>query len=785
MLIATQNEVEVKPLRFKEEFDLMDNLLQTNLEQEIEILFITTFPPRECGIATYSQDLINALNNKFKDSFSIKVCAIESDKEQFNYNKQIDFVLNTDNSNSYKQLLKQINQNDALGLVLIQHEFGLFNNNNSIFNLFLQKINKPIAIVFHTVLPNPNVDLKLQVLEIANSASIIVVMTNTSQQILIDDYNIEASKIAVIPHGTHLVPHLNKEILKKKYGFEGKMILSTFGLISSGKSIETTLDALPKAIENNDNILFLIIGKTHPNIVKQDGETYRLLLQEKVRKLNLQNHVLFINEFLPLKNLLEYLQLTDIYLFTSNNPNQAVSGTFAYAISCGCAIISTPIPHSKEVLKNEAGIIVDFNNATQLSTAINKLVNDDFLRSSISSIMLHKMASTAWENAALAHAKLFNTVGSKYIVVKYILPEINLNHIKKLTTDFGVIQFATINHPDIDSGYTLDDNARAMVAFCQHYAISKDEANLKYIKIYLDFIKFCLQPSGNFLNYVDEQKDFTKQNETTNLQDSNGRAIWALGYLVSLDALLPKDFIEMATSLINKSLKNITAIHSTRSMAFIIKGLYYANKKNTNNTYTILIKEFANRLVQMYKHEQDEDWFWFESYLTYANSILPEAMLCAWFATNNYEYKDIAKKSFDFLLSKTFTINGIKVISNKTWLHREDKNQSFEIGGEQPIDVAYTILALSKFYAAFNNQSYLNKMHTSFNWFLGNNHLHQIIYNPCTGGCYDGLEDNYVNLNQGAESSVSYLMARLTIEKSNLLNASNSFKTTILEATFL
>lgn len=771
----SEKRVEVLPVRFSDEFYLIDDLqAPTVLNQITEILCITTFTPRECGIATYSQDLINALNNKFKESFAIKICAIASNKEQYNYSNQVDFVLNTDDANSYKQLLNSINQNDELGLVLIQHEFGLFNKDNTIFNLFLQKINKPIALVFHTVLPQPSIELKEQVTEIANNASMLVVMTNASQQILVNSYQIDPLKIIVIPHGTHLVPHLKKEILKKKYGFEGKMILSTFGLLSSGKSIETTLNALPKAIENNDNILFLIIGKTHPTIAKLEGEKYRLSLQEKVKQLHLENHVLFINTFLPLHDLLEYLQLTDIYLFTSNNPNQAVSGTFAYAISCGCAIISTPIPHSKEVLKNEAGIIVDFNDAPQLSLAINKLVNNDELRKNISLTMLHKMASTAWENAAIAHAKLFQSIAAQDILLKYELPTINLKHIKKMTTDFGIIQFATINHPDIDSGYTLDDNARAMVAICQHYAIFKDESDLKYIKIYLDFIQFCFQTNGYFLNYVDEQKDFTEQNSTTNLQDSNGRAIWALGYLVSLDVLLPKDFIETATMLIDKALNNVASIYSTRSMAFIIKGLYHANTKNKYARYTILIKEFANRLMQMYKHEQDEDWYWFESYLTYANSILPEAMLCAFMATNNEKYKAIAKKSFDFLLSKTFTQTGIKVISNKTWLHREDKNQSFEIGGEQPIDVAYTILALSKFYAVFNCNSYLNKMHTSFNWFLGNNHLHQIIYNPCTGGCYDGLEDNYVNLNQGAESTVSYLMARLTVEKSNQLTSNKA-----------
>jgi hypothetical protein len=221
-----------------------------------------------------------------------------------------------------------------------------------------------------------------------------------------------------------------------------------------------------------------------------------------------------------------------------------------------------------------------------------------------------------------------------------------------------------------------------------------------------------------------------------------------------------------------KALMNVNKIHSTRAMAFVIKGLYYRNTVRTSIRGISLIRQLANRLVQMYRHETGKDWQWFESYLTYANSILPEAMLCAWLATGEQAYKEIARSSFDFLLAKTFSDNNIKVISNKSWLYKGSEQVAAANGGEQPIDVAYTILALSKFHNVFNEPAYRDKMELSFNWFLGANHLHQVIYNPCTGGCYDGLEENYVNLNQGAESTVSYLMARLTVEKS-FANAQN------------
>lgn len=733
-----------------------------------EILFITSYPPRECGIATYSQDLIKALNNKFNHSFTIRICPLESENEKHHYTDEIKYILNTDHPDAFIKLAKNINDNTAIRMVIIQHEFGFFEKKEGDFKQFLDALAKPVIIVFHTVLPHPDESLKAKVQEISGASESIIVMTNFSAKVLMNDYGVPQEKITIIPHGTHLVPHSDKDILKNKYKLTGKKILSTFGLLSSGKSIETTLEALPAIVKNDRDVLFLIIGKTHPSVIKQEGEKYRKMLEAKVTELQLQQYVQFINYFLPLPDLLEYLQLTDIYLFTSKDPNQAVSGTFSYAISCGCPIISTPIPHAREVLRNDAGISIDFESPQQLTEAAISLLNDEQLRNNMSSNGLHRMASTAWENAAIAHAMLFERIGGDRVSLHYNSPATNLDHVKRLTTGFGMIQFSTINQPDIKSGYTLDDNARAMIAMCQHFELTNDEADVKYINIYLNFIKYCLQPEGNFLNYINEQKKFTEQNYSTNLADANGRAIWALGYLISMSALLPEELTTDAISTMQIALLNVNKIYSTRAMAFIIKGLYYRNTKNKSARNLLLIRELTNRLVQMYRHEAGKEWQWFESYLTYANSILPEAMLCAWLATGEIIYKEIAKSSFDFLLSKIFRENSIKVVSNKNWLPKREGAASRltgTIGGEQPIDVAYTILALDKFHDVFKDEEYMHKMEISFNWFLGNNHLHQIIYNPCTGGCYDGLEENYVNLNQGAESTVSYLMAQLTIEK--------------------
>jgi glycosyltransferase involved in cell wall biosynthesis len=723
------------------------------------IVFVSTFPPKVCGIATYTQDLIKSLHSKFGESFNAMICPIETEGENYEYNKYPEYKLNISDTVSYLELAAKINKNDTVNLVMLQHEFGFFNETQNGLYLFLKNLKKDVIITFHTVLPKPDKELKEKVKEIAVFAKSLVVMTSISADILTNDYEIPFDKITVIPHGTHLLPFTDKIALKEKYNLKNKKVLSTFGLLGSGKNIETTLKALPEIIAKNPDVIFLILGKTHPAIVRNEGEKYREFLEDLTCTLHLENNIRFINDYLSLPDLLEYLQLTDIYLFTSKDRNQAVSGTFSYAISSGCAIVSTPIPHALEVLKEDMGIIIDFEAPKQLSAAVNTLLENESKREDLRSKSLEKMAPTAWENSSILHALLFQKFRNNKTELSFTLPEINLGHMQNMTTDFGMIQFSKISKPDINSGYTLDDNARAMIAICKHFQISRDKADLQLISIYLNFIKFCQQKDGSFLNYVNEQKQFTSQNYETNLEDSNGRAIWALGYLISLKEILPQEFSETAEKIIQKNLIWVEKIHSTRAMAFIIKGLYYQNSEKS----LPLLKQLANRLVKMYQHEAKDDWHWFESYLTYGNSVLPEALLRAWISTKDELYKQIAEESFHFLLSKIMIDDNIKVISNKGWMQKENTENSTPIGGEQPIDIAYTILALSVFYKIFKDEKYLQMMNNSFNWFLGKNHMNQIVYNPATGGCYDGLEERNVNLNQGAESTVSYLIARLSL----------------------
>jgi glycosyltransferase involved in cell wall biosynthesis len=727
-----------------------------------EILMITSFPPRKCGIATYSQDLIQAIEDKYCDNFKIKVCALQKRDVELKYPNEVIYFLKTALKADYTRLAFAINADDAIKIVYLQHEFGLYGGSLGDYILdFLEVVEKSVITTFHTVLTLPNEDRKVLIQRITALSSQVIVMTNLSANILKHEYNIAAEKIKIIPHGTHLIKPLPQN-LKESVPFKGKIIISTFGLISEGKGIETALEALPEIVAKFPNVLYLIIGKTHPEVVKNDGEIYRYFLQEKVKELQIEKNVLFINKYLSLDVLLEYLQRTDLYFFTSKDPQQAVSGTLVYALSAACPVLSTPIPHALELLDG-AGMNFDFGNAKQLADAAILVLSNPEMMEEMRLNALHKICPTAWQNAAIAHIDLAKAfLKDTTFPLHYKIPEINLDHIERMTTDFGMIQFAKIADPDLASGYTIDDNARALIAVAKHFELTGKFSDLPLINIYLKYILFCQQQDGSFLNYVTSDKQFFDKNKDENLEDANGRAIWALGEFLSLEQLLDFNLQGQVEQAFEKAIHAIPDLESPRAIAFCIKGLYFYYHFKKEESILQLIIKLGDNLVSKYRGVSNADWQWYENYLTYGNALIPEAMLLAGECAKSNLFKDIAHQSFDFLLETTFEEDKIQVISNRGWHHKGKEKNHF---GEQPIEIAYTILALQTFYNTYQNEMYLAKMKSAFNWFLGANHLHQIIYNPVTGGCYDGLEEHQVNLNQGAESTVCYLLARLAMAK--------------------
>ncbi|RKS53651.1 glycosyltransferase involved in cell wall biosynthesis [Gillisia mitskevichiae] len=724
------------------------------------ILLMSSFPPTECGIATFSTDLLYYTSCQFSNTFNFIKCDLSNQCDKLNLTE---YCLNPKIKENYSATASLINENKNIQLIHIQHEFGLFGGTYGNYLIyFLEEIKAPVLITFHTVLPDPNPELKTIVLKLASKCRYITVMTNKSANILIEDYKIDAKKIQIIPHGTHSINWIENLEIKKKYGLENRNILSTFGLLGPGKNIETALKALPKVIEAYPNTLYLIIGKTHPNNIINEIDEYRILLQDLTNELNINDHVLFLDHFIELPELLEILQGTDIYLFTSKDPNQAVSGTFSYAMGCGCPIIGTSIPHTREVLTSDIGKIIEIGNSSKLSEAVLEILGDPQMKFNMSLNAYKASRASNWENIAISQAEVYRELIQPAKNLSYNMPKLNLDHLKRMTTETGIIQFSKISQPDINSGYTLDDNARALIVMCKHYQLYGYKEDLKYIDRYLNFIEKCQTNDGTFINYLDHNQNVHIKNDYVNLEDSNSRAVWALGTVISLKEILPEDNFLTASIILEKSMHWIPGILSPRSIAFIIKGLYLCKGPIPDYTRRALITNLSKKLVSRYDLNKEKDWEWFEEYLTYANSVLPEAMLYAYLVTEDSIYKNIALDSFNFLLNKLFINNQFRPISNNGWYH---KNEATKIFGEQPIDVGYTIEALENFYYTFRSPRYLKLMHQTFSWFLGNNHLKQLIYNPLTGGCHDGLEKTNVNLNQGAESTICFLMARLSMER--------------------
>lgn len=733
-------------------------------EKEIKMLIVSSYPPRECGLATFSNDIVNAVKLVFGNTLPIEICALQNDQHQFEYGNEVKSILSTSSLDDYQLVAEKINERNDIGLVCIQHEFGLYSGEYGDYLLsFLLALNKPIVTVFHTVIPEPDKKRKKVVRALANLSNKIIVLTNKSQEILTNQYGCQNSKIKVIPHGTHIVLWEEKEKLKNKYHYSDKIVLSTFGLISENKNIETVLYALPEIVTKHPEVIYLVIGKTHPEIIKREGEKYRNMLMDIIQKLHLEKNVVFINEYLELKQLLKYLTLSDIYLFTSKDPNQAVSGTFAYAMSCGCAVISTPIPHAVEALDEGTGILLNgFDKPEEFQKAILKLIENKEVRIAMGRNAYSLSHTSTWQNVAIKYGLLFGELTNREEDLSLNLPPIKLDHIKELTTDIGILQFSNFSQPDPASGYTLDDNARALINMVMYYNLCHDDTALKLANIYLSFVEGIQRDNGLFDNYKNYECQLTKQNLEVNLEDANGRAFWSLGYVIANKKTLPLDLVQRAEKCWDKALERIYDVTSPRAIAYTLKGLYSYYSINPEETIKKHIEQLADKLLNHYNINSEKNWCWYEDYMTYANNILPEAMMYSYLATRNPKYKKIAVITFDFLLSHYFMKGQLKVISNRGWFKKENERVFY---GEQPIEVATTVITLDLFYEVTGNIKYKDQLELAFIWFLGNNHLKQIMYNPENGASYDGLEDKHININQGAESTLCFFKAQLIMDK--------------------
>ncbi len=726
------------------------------------IAYVSTFPPRECGIATFTADLTAAFDDLFAPQLGSKIIAMnENNVSTYIYPKKVIFQISQNNKNDYIEVARKINLMSDIKLIHIEHEFGIYGENlGANILIFLAEIKKPVVVTMHTVLPKPTEEMKSTVNKINDYSHLIFVMTKTSKEILVSDYGILAEKIRIVPHGIHPSSYSASIEAKKKLKLSDRIVLSTFGMLGPGKGIEYAIEALPNVVREYPNISYLIIGATHPVILKNEGETYREQLIQKVKELGLEKNVIFYNSYLKNDELLQFLQATDIYLSLSQNPDQAVSGTLSYALGAGRPVVSTSFAQAKEDITTEVGYLVDFKQPKEIEESIIRLLKNPTSLEQMSKNAYFRTRNMIWHNVALSYMREISTIIPDLNEKEKNVPKLKLQHIAKMTDKFGIIQFAELTEPNPKFGYTLDDNARALLAVTEYYSKKKDGLSLKLIKTYLKFIEYTYKKDG-LHNYINSDKSFnTAQNNLENLEDSYARGMYALAYTAS-SKKLPPELSEKALRLFNigreKIIKNLT---SPRAIAFYIKALCLLTEIKKEQLIKDEIIKHCEYLLKIYDDNNTPGWTWFEDILAYSNGVLPESLLQAYKIIGDERYFNVAKMTLDFLISHSFKESTCIPIGQQKWFRKGSERAYFD---QQPEEVASLVQVLNTMHNITGDQQYKNNTINAFNWFLGNNLLGQVVYDQETGGCYDGVQEKNINLNQGAESTISYLIARLII----------------------
>ncbi|HVY67783.1 MAG TPA: glycosyltransferase, partial [Patescibacteria group bacterium] len=542
------------------------------------IVHLSTYPPRVCGIASFTFDLVSALDRLFNPALSSRVLAMAGPGDRLiPGRKKILGYLKRDDPRGYARAAARLNRKPEVKLISIQHEFGIFGGpRGRHLLLFLRALSKPAIITFHTVLPEPDRSLRQLVRQIASRVQKIVVMTAPSRDILVRDYGLRPGKIKIIPHGIHAFDYALPDRYKQRLGFNPKTIIfSTFGLLSRGKGTEYVLRSLPAIIKKYPRLIYLVLGPTHPEIIRQEGESYRRFLEKLVRELKLQRHVRFRNAYLPLPKLLDYLQATDIYISASLEPRQAVSGTLCYALGAGRPVIATPSAQAQSLITPETGRLAGFRDAETITKAALELLASQNQLRQMGQNAYFRTRHMTWENVALSYARLFSAVVPELALYNVHLPPIKLNHLAALTGPNGIFQFARLSVPDRSSGLTLDDNARALIAAMRYYQTSRDRTALRLSKVYLRFMDRALSRSGRFRNYFDEHMSPNAQMENKdNQEDADARALRVLMELSAAQAA-PAALRRRAGNILARRFKSGVHFAHPRAMALYIIGLSY------------------------------------------------------------------------------------------------------------------------------------------------------------------------------------------------------------------
>ncbi len=734
-------------------------------ESKKRVVFISTYPPRKCGIATFTSDLIRNVTASEEALFETLVVTMRSD-DCSKYSDPVKFEIRQNVRRDYICAADYVNFSHV-DLVSVQHEFGLFGGQGgSYLSLLLKRLKAPIITTLHTVLDQPEPEYRRAMMDICECSDTVITMNTYGVSMLGSIYGINAQKIKLIPHGIPDLPFVDSNYYKHKFGLEGRRTILTFGLMSKNKGIEVMLDAMPDIIRAEPNVMYIVLGMTHPSVVKYEGESYRFGLQQRVKDLRLQDHVIFHNRFVDDMELHNFLCAADIYVTPYLSREQLTSGTLAFAVGTGKAVVSTPYWAAEELLADGRGRLVPFGDSQQLARQVIDILTNDTLFYSLRRAAYDYGRSRTWPKTGQLYAELFNQTAPVHITSRTTLtpaetvssievPEPALDHLIKLTDDTGLYQHATFTIPNRAHGYCTDDNARGIIVMTKYYSQYHDARALQLLDTYLSFVMYSQTPDGSVRNFMDFDRTWW---ENEPFHDALGRVLWALG---TITAHPPSEaYLSIVKDCFDRSIGLVQKQHP-RGMAYAILGMCdYLSRFPGASDIKRELELAAEGLLRQYKENTYPDWNWFEDILTYDNAILPHALFAAGLSLDHQECIETAKKTTDFLLANTFDGDHFSFIGCQGWYERGQVRARFD---QQPIEAVGTVMMLKAAYDATGDSKFLTLQRKAFDWFLGANDLRIPLYDFKTKGCSDGLMTGGINSNQGAESTLSFMLSLLTV----------------------
>jgi glycosyltransferase involved in cell wall biosynthesis len=740
----------------------------------MKVAYISTYPPRECGIATFNQNLMRAINANFPERKSLLnggfVVALNDSEsiQEYEYPEEVKYVIRQNHQKDYIRAANYINTSSA-DVCIMEHEFGIYGGESGIYILpLLNRLEKPLISILHTILKDPSYVQRIIIREIAEQSSKIIVMSKRAVEFLTAIYEIPAEKIQIIEHGVPDVEASDPNPVKNLTPFKNHKVLLTFGLISRNKGLETVVRALPKIVENHPEVMYVVLGNTHPGVIKNSGEEYRDHLKTLAAQLNVSKHLCFINKFVLEEELVDYLAATDIYVTPYLNEAQITSGTLSYAVGAGAAVVSTPYWHATELLANNRGRLFDFKNAEALAENIIELLDQERLLNELKENAYEYGLHLRWPVIGAEFIKVAQESSAMHdfsdkilknsIVDPEIMPKFSLSHVLRLTDDTGIVQHAKYGIPNLKEGYCLDDNARALIMALMAYQRSNSREAFELLPIYLSYIHYMQTEDGNFRNFLSFDRRYLDE---VGSEDSFGRTIWALGYLIGCSS--SNSYREFATEIFHKSFPHFKSLTHLRGMANTVIGIsmYLKVFPGDEGMVNEMVK-LTKPLIDAYEHHQSENWQWFEEKMTYDNAILPLALLHSCEITGDEDVKDVALKTMAFLDKLTLSNGYLSPVGNDGWYY---KGGAFPAFDQQAIETMAMVLMHFQAYTIFRKPQYIEKMFLSYKWFLGENTLRAPLYDHETKGCCDGLLPTGINRNQGAESTLAYLISHLTVLK--------------------